>query len=232
MTNKQSDREPVERTVFDDLLQGSDEWVDARLGILTASTIGQLVTPSTVKPAKNDRQRGLYGTLFAERVTGRVEPVFQTPAMLRGHEDEPVARDYYAALNLVNVDEVGFIRAEGDGFTLGYSPDGLVGDDGLIEIKSRSPQRQVATIMADAVPRENMAQLQAGLLVSGREWIDYVSYSAGLPLFVKRVLPDPRWQETLVGVATAFEEWVTERTALWEEITAEMPATKYVEGQF
>jgi hypothetical protein len=76
------------------------------------------------------------------------------------------------------------------GFSLGYSPDGLVGDDGLIEVKCRRQKKHLQTILADEVPPENMAQLQCGLLVSGREWIDYVSYCGGMPMYVKRVYPD------------------------------------------
>ena len=210
------------------LTQGTDEWLQARCGVLTASTIGQLITPTTVKPAKNDKQRGLYAQLFAERVTGRVEPTYPTFAMQRGTLDEPVARDYYASTNLVNVTEVGFMRFTDGGIDLGYSPDGLVGDDGLIEIKSRSPQRQVTTIMADKVPAENMAQLQCGLLVSGREWIDYVSYSAGLPLYEKRVHPDDKWQKALREVAEMFGEWMTENLEAWESMVADLTPTEYV----
>jgi predicted phage-related endonuclease len=95
------------------------------------------------------------------------------------------------------------------GFPIGYSPDGLVGEGGLIEVKSRRQKKQLQTILADEVPPENMAQLQCGLLVSGRDWIDYVSYCGGMPLYVKRVHPDPKWQDAIVAAVTQFENAAT-----------------------
>jgi predicted phage-related endonuclease len=87
------------------------------------------------------------------------------------------------------------------GFVIGYSPDGLVDDDGLIECKSRRQKFQVETILADRVPEEYMLQIQTGLLVTGREWLDFVSYCAGLPMFIKRVFPDARYQEAIIAAA-------------------------------
>ena len=106
------------------------------------------------------------------RITGYVEPVIPTRDMERGTLDEPYARDAYAKFTGVEVEEVGFMVRDFDGYKLGYSPDGLVGDDGLIEIKSRQPKVHLAHILADRVPAENMAQLQTGLLVSGRDCFD------------------------------------------------------------
>lgn len=91
-------------------------------------------------------------------------------------------------------------------YRLGYSPDGMVGEDGLIEIKSPQAKGHVQTILADEPPAKYVAQLQTGLLVSGRQWIDYVSYCPGLPLYVKRVFPDEQWQASIREAATRFEE--------------------------
>src|SRR5699024_2302554 len=120
----------VTLTIFDQLEQGSTEWLEARRGIVTASTIGQLITAKTLRPAKNDAARGLIETLTAERVTGRIEPVYANAAMERGNRDEPWARHEYEKATGNNVTEVGFIRLDTAEFTVGYSPDGLVGDDG------------------------------------------------------------------------------------------------------
>jgi hypothetical protein len=109
------------------------------------------------------------------------------------------------------------------GFRIGYSPDGLVGDDGLIEVKSRRQKKQLQTIVSDEVPPENMAQLQCGLLVSGRAWIDYVSYCGGMPLYVKRVLPDPRWFEAIVAAVSAFEDTAADMVAAYHEATKGLP---------
>jgi hypothetical protein len=115
------------------------------------------------------------------------------------------------------------------GFRLGYSPDGLVGDTGLIEIKSRKQKKHLATILADAVPSENMAQLQCGLLVSGREWIDYVSYCGGMPLYVKRVYPDPKWFTAIIEAGEQFEATAAEVVERYTEATAGMPPTERID---
>ena len=122
----------------------------------------------------------------------------------------------------------GFMVRDDWGFKIGYSPDGLVGNDGLIEVKSRRPKKHLQTILADEVPPENMAQLQCGLLVSGREWIDYVSYCGGMPLYLKRVRPDAKWHKAIVDAATAFEEAVAQMVASYETAATEMPMTERV----
>jgi hypothetical protein len=119
------------------------------------------------------------------------------------------------------------VRTE-DNWKLGYSPDGLVGDDGLIEVKSRRPKKHLTTILSGEVPPENMAQLQAGLLVSGREWIDYISYCGGMPLWVKRVLPDPKWFDAITDAVITFEDTAAEMVTAYETATAGMPTTERV----
>ena len=213
--------------IFNELEQGSDEWLAARCGIVTASVVGQLITPKTVKPASNDTARALVATLAAERITGHVEPIQANAAMERGTLDEPFARDIYSE-HFAEATEVGFMVEDRFGFKIGYSPDGLVGDDGLIEIKSRNQKIQLQTILADEVPLSNMAQCQAGLLVSGREWIDYVSYSGGMPLYVKRVLPDPKWQEAIIEAVKSFEEAATEMIRAYTTATAVLPLTERI----
>ena len=191
-------------TTYPELSQGTPEWHAARCGLLTASVIGRLLTP-TGKIADNETSRGLGMALIAERITGRVDDIPMTASMWRGQEEEPLARDMYSEHH-APVDELGFMVRQFDGCRIGYSPDGLVGDDGLIEIKSRSQKAQVSTIMSGQVPAANMAQLQCGLLVSGRQWIDYVSYSSGMPLWVKRIHPYPDYQATLLAAARQFED--------------------------
>jgi hypothetical protein len=214
-------------TVLHDLLQGTDEWHAARRGIITASVIGQLITPSTLKPANNPVTRSVTATLVAERITGFTEPTRMTDDMWRGVEDEPRAREKYAEHH-APVTETGFMILERDGIRIGYSPDGLVGDDGLIEIKSRRAKKHLQTILDDQVPVENMAQLQTGLLVSGRAWIDYVSYCGGMPLWVKRVHPDPKWQAAIVAAARQFEATATAMTAAYNAAVAGLPMTERV----
>ena len=213
-------------TIYEDLEQGSPEWLQARCGIVTASTVGKLLT-STGKVANNDTSRNHMQALIAERITGRVEYTYPNRDMQRGTLLEPYARDLYAA-HYAPVDEVGFMRLDHpDAWSLGYSPDGLVGDDGLLEIKSRSPRIQINTIMWDRVPGANMAQLQAGLLVTGRDWIDYCSYSPGLPLYVRRVEPDITWFAAITDAVDAFAVTARQQIDAYRNRTATMPTTEW-----
>ena len=93
---------------------------------------------------------------------------------------------------------------------IGYSPDGLVGDDGLVEVKSRASKYQIETVTANEMPKEFMLQVQTGLFVSGREWCDFISYSNGMPMFVSRIEPIPESPEALQEAATQFEQKVVD----------------------
>lgn len=211
--------------ILTDLVQGSPEWLEARRGMVTASEVGALITAKTLKVAANDTSRALALLLVAERITGWVDPVYVGGDMIRGTLDEPVARDWYGEHH-ASVSEVGFIVRDDWGFSIGYSPDGLVGDDGLIEVKSRRAKKHLATILADEVPAENVAQIQCGLLVSGRSWCDYVSWCGGMPMWTKRVFPDPAWQDAIVEAVRAFEATAAEMVATYTERTAGLPATE------
>lgn len=213
-------------TILPDLDQGSDAWHDQRRGIVTASVVGRLLT-ATGKVANNDTSRTLTAQLVAERITGWTDPVFVSDDMLRGHDDEPRAVAVYEE-HYAPVETVGFMVRDYDHFRIGYSPDGLVGDHGLIEVKSRRAKKQLQTILEDEVPAENMAQLQAGLLVSGRTFIDYVSFCGGMPLYVKRVLPDPDWFDSILAAVTAFELAVSLMVADYEAAVAGRPTTERV----
>lgn len=204
-----------------DLIQGSDEWLQQRCGLLTASEMKLIITP-TLKVADNDKTRAHVFELLFQRLTGFVEPQYVSDAMLRGQEDEIYARAAYEE-HFAPVQQVGFITNDQWGFTIGYSPDGLVGDDGLIECKSRAGKYQVQTIATNEVPAEYMIQLQTGLLVTGRKWIDFISYSGGLPMFVKRVEPDLLMQGAILAAATAFEAKVAEQEREYRATLATMP---------
>lgn len=216
--------------IYQNLEQGTDEWLAARCGLVTASVAGQLITAKTVKPASNDYSRALTASLVAERITGHVEPVYPNEDMRRGTLSEPFARDLYAE-HYAPVTEVGFmVRTHGlFGYRLGYSPDGLVGDDGLIEIKSPRQKTHLSTILADEVPSQYMAQCQTGLLVSGREWLDFISYNPGMPLFVKRVLPDQRWQEAITEAVASFETTAAQMIAAYNKAAKRYPDTERID---
>ena len=189
---------------YHDLVQGTDEWRKMRLGLITASGMHNLLTP-TLKGAKNASTRLYIYELLAERITQFVEPGYQSWDMERGHFDEEFARDAYHE-HVAQVDKCGFIVRDDLNFDVGYSPDGLVGDDGLIEVKGRVPKHQIKTIIehvADphlaksVIPAENVIQVQTALWVAEREWCDYVSYGNGLNIAVIRVYPDPRYQDAI-----------------------------------
>ena len=205
-----------------DLIQGSDEWLQARCGLLTASEMNLIITP-TLKVAANDKSRTHTWELLAQRITQYVEPQYVSDAMLRGSQDEIYARELYAE-KYAPVEEVGFITNDQWGFTIGYSPDGLVGDDGLIECKSRCQKYQVQTIANGEVPDEYVIQLQTGLLVTGRKWCDFISYCGGLPMVVIRVHADDTIQKAIVAAAFQFEETLA-RT--WKDYDANLAVCRY-----
>jgi hypothetical protein len=125
--------------------------------------------------------------------------------------------------------ECGFMVRNFDGFRIGYSPDGLVGDDGLIEVKAPRQKTHLATVVADEVPLYHVAQLQAGLLVSGRAWIDFVSYCGGMPLWVRRVMPDVRWQKAILESVQQAEIDIAATVANYEQAVVGLPATERID---
>lgn len=186
----------------------------------------ELTLPPVLGVATGNDARGLTALLAAERITGYTDPTYINDDMLRGIEDEPLAVDVYSE-HFAPVTTTGFMVRDDYGFNLGYSPDGLVGDDGLVEVKSRRQKTQLLTVISEqGVPDENMAQLQCGLLVSGRQWIDYISYSGGMALWVKRITPDPRWFEAILAAAEAFEKSAAQMLAAYRKATEGLPITE------
>jgi predicted phage-related endonuclease len=192
-------------TYHKELLQGSDEWYAARLGLLTASEMKLIITPGKLQYASNDKSRSHLYELAAQRISQYIEPSYIGDDMLRGINEEQDAKQMYNK-HYAKTTDCGFITNDKWGFTLGYSPDALVDDDGLIECKSRRQKYQIQTIIEDAVPDDYMIQIQTGILVSGRDWLDFISYSGGLPMFVKSVEPNAVMQAAIISAATAFHE--------------------------
>jgi hypothetical protein len=175
----------------------------------------RIITP-TLKVANNGDSRAHVYEIAAQRITGHVEEGFTSYDMMRGHEEEVDARDHYRK-HYAPVEDVGFITNDRWGFTLGYSPDGLVGDIGLIEAKSRKPKFQVETIVKGEIPPEHVIQVQSGLLISEREWCHFLSYSGGLPMDLIPAEPIPEFQEAIIEAATAFEARVAEVIAAYHD---------------
>ncbi len=198
---------------YEDIEQGSEDWLQVRCGLLTASEMKYILTP-TLKVANNDKTRSHVYELLAQRITGYVEPHYINDDMLRGQYDEIKARDLYSA-TYEPVKEMGFITNNVGGATVGFSPDGLVGDDGFIEIKSRRQKFQVQTIVEGETPSDFMMQVQTGLLVTGRKWCDFITYSAGLHMATLRVFPDPVIHEAITEAVTSFEAKLSECNAVY-----------------
>lgn len=206
-------------TYHPEVEQGSEAWLAMRCGLLTASEMRHVLTP-TLKIANNDKTRAHLYELLAQRISKYVEPTYISEDMLRGQEDEFYARQMYAE-KIGPVEQCGFITNDRWGFTIGYSPDSLVGKDGLIEIKSRRQKYQVQTIIENltggTIPADYVMQCQTGLLVSEREWLDFISYSGGLPFCVIRVWPDDAIQGAIIEAAAAFEAQLAEKLAIYSD---------------
>jgi predicted phage-related endonuclease len=185
-----------------DLIQGTDDWIQARNGLLTASEMKLILTP-TRKIANNDKTRAHVYEIAAQRISGFTEQGYMSYDMERGIIDEVAARELYGQ-HCAPIIECGFVTGRG----MGYSPDGLVGDDGLIEIKSRLQKYQIKTVCENCIPEDYILQIQTGLLITGRKWLDFISYSAGLPMVIMRAYPDTALQGAILEAATQFEAQV------------------------
>ena len=217
---------------FPDVVQGTDEWDDLRRGMVTASVAGTLITPSTINVAANVQTRALTALLASERITGWTENTYHSDDMERGWDDEPRAVEAYSE-HYDPVSPCGFMVRDFDhGFSIGYSPDGLVGDRGLVEIKSRRPKKHLQTILGNEVPAENMAQIQCALLVSGRAWCDYVSYCGGMPLWPKRVRPLAKWQDAILRAVADLEDAVEDMQHRYRHAVAGLPMTERVDDYY
>ncbi len=188
-----------------ELIQGSEPWLMARCGLLTASEMKLIITPKKLDYAQNDKEKAHLYELAAQRINQYVEPSYIGDAMLRGQDDESYARETYDE-SYAKVETVGFVTNDRWGFTIGYSPDGLVGDKKQIEAKSRKQRLQLETIINWEVPDEHIIQVQTGLLVTERDSLDYISYCGGMPMATITAEPDQKIQEAIVKVAIIFHE--------------------------
>jgi hypothetical protein len=205
-----------------ELIQGSDEWLAARCGLLTASEVKLIITP-TLKIASNDKEKRHLWELLSQRITKYVEPTYISDDMLRGKDDEILARALYAE-KYAPVTDMGFITNDKFGFTLGFSPDGLVDEDGFIECKSRRQALQIETIvenvMEDTIPPEYVMQVQTGFIVSERTWCDLNSYSGGLHMATMRVHPIPEVMDAILNAAGEFERRLAKKMERYLEVIA------------
>lgn len=201
-----------------DLMQGDEAWLNARLGLITASEMKLLLTP-TLKVADNDKVRAHVWEILAQRITRHIEPRYVSDDMMRGVEAEPIARDIYAQSVAIDyeVTQVGFITNDSYGFTIGYSPDALVGEQGLWECKAPRQKTQIETIVSGEVPAEHILQVQTGLMVTGREWLDFSSYHGGMYMPTYRVYPDAVLHEAILEASRQFEEKIADKRDAYDK---------------
>jgi len=188
--------------------QGTQEWLNLRLGIATASEFECLMVDGKGEGGFGVGAFTYMDTLIGERITGdAADPFSGNRHTERGHELESVARNLYREQCEIETSECGIILNHG----AGYSPDSLVGADGLAEVKTKLPKFQVSVILQDKVPKDHVAQCQGGLWLAEREWIDFVSYWPGMPLFIKRMHRDEAYIRKLAQKLKDFYEILEER---------------------
>lgn len=181
-----------------DVQQGSVEWLEARLGKPTASQFHCLITPATHKPSTQSRT--YRNRLLAERLIGAPLDMDRNAFMERGTDLEPAGRKWYAYTHDADVQEVGFVTSD-DG-RYGCSPDGLVGDNGGLEIKCPMPAEHIANIFG--MTTDYHCQVQGALLVTGREWWDLLSYHPTIKPACVRIYRDEEFLSKLGGILNAF----------------------------
>ena len=207
-----------------DCEQGTREWVEARLGIPTASQFSRLLTPKRMQvSASRHRYRA---ELLAEWITGEPVDEFETEWTERGKAMEPLARSHYGIVWDVEPRQVGLcVRSAGSVFThasdalckavpvhippdehvVGASPDALVGDDGLLELKCPGMVNHIMSCADGGVPSAYKMQVQGQLWVTGRKWADFMSFYPDAPeQLLVRVEPDPAVQDAFDEVIPVF----------------------------
>ena len=185
--------------------QRSDAWFEARIGKVTASRVADVIAKT--KTGYSATRDNYMAQLVCERLTGQKGESFTNAAMQWGTETEPLARISYEVAQNVLVDEVGFVPHPTIEMA-GASPDGLVNDDGLLEIKCPNTATHIETLLSQTVPGKYNTQMQFQMACTGREWCDFVSFDNRLPaelqLFVKRVPRDNVFIRLIEGEIVQF----------------------------
>lgn len=185
--------------------QRTDDWFAARIGKVTASRVADVVAKT--KSGYSASRDNYMAQLVCERLTGKPAESFSNAAMQWGTETEPLARAAYEAKMDVLVDEVGFIDHPSI-VNSGASPDGLVGADGLIEIKCPNTATHIDTLLSQTVPKKYADQIFWQMACTGRDWCDFVSYDPRLPpdlqLFIKRIPRDDKYIQLLEAEVIEF----------------------------
>ena len=203
--------------IYHDVAQYSEEYNRLKLGIPTSSNFHKIITPQ----GKASRQWREYAcVLIAERILHHRIEFYNSPAMERGLIVEAEAADWYEFDQDVTVQRIGLITD--DEHTMGCSPDRLVGDEGLLEIKAPLPQTQVEYWISGELSQRFRPQLQGQLYVSGRSWVDILCWHDVLPKLVVRIEPDEKFIAVLDHELQIFNHFI-ERVMDKIRATAELP---------
>lgn len=187
--------------------QGSPEWKAIRCGRVTASKVADIIAKG--KGGAPSASRASYkAALILERMTGCVQDIYQTPAMLHGIECEPIACDAYAERELCTLRQIGFVEHPTIPMA-GASPDRLVGTDGLVEVKCPQPAAHLETLLSKVVPAKYVTQIMWQFAcMPERQWCDYVSFNPSFPeamrLIIIRVVRDDAVIAELETAVTTF----------------------------
>ncbi len=201
-----------------DLIQRSPEWFAARLGCVTASRVADVIAKTKSGPAAS--RANYLAELVAERLTGNPAERYSNAAMDWGTQTEPQARNAYAFMRDVDVEEVGFISHPTIAMS-GASPDGHVGADGLVEIKCPNTANHIDALLNEAVASKYVTQMQWQLACTGRAWCDFASFDPRLPsemrLFIQRIPRDDVLIAELEREVITFLAEVDEKVARLQE---------------
>lgn len=217
----------------DEIIQGSPEWHAMRCGKVTASRVADVI--ATTKSGPSASRKNYLAELVAERLTGQAADGFTNAAMQWGTDMEPEARAAYSFYADVDVQEVAFVvhPAIEDS---GASPDGLVGETGLVELKCPNTATHIETLLNGAVPVKYETQMQWQMACTGRQWCDFVSFDPRLPedmrLFIKRVERDNARIAELESAVRMFLHEVDETVASLVQKYREPPAPKLGENSY
>lgn len=201
-----------------ELIQGSPEWLAVRVGKITASRMADML--AKIKVGWGASRANYAAELLCERLTGAGARRYVNDEMRWGTEQEPYARQAYSERNGVDVFEVGFIDHP-ELERAGASPDGYVGDDGLVEFKAPNTATHIDTLLRGVVPERYLLQMQFQMACAGRDWCDFVSWDPRLPehmrLFIRRVPRDASLILSLEHETAAFDAEIEAQIAALSE---------------
>lgn len=197
--------------------QQSTEWYQARLGRVTASKISDVMAKT--KTGYSATRKNYMTQLLLERLTGQKEESYTNTAMQHGIETEDEARKSYEIETFNVVEECGFY--ETPGLMSGASPDGLIGEEGLIEIKCPNTSTHIETILNKEIDRKYFLQMQWQMFCTNRKWCDFVSYDNRVPgnlrLFIKRVERD---EDLLMEIFEEVKKFLAELDEYEQKVRA------------